>query len=369
MSGTDDLKELHELTKDNDESEVGMADTNDYAAPDPIVDPYDHDDEPGTLKENARLWAVVGDAFFPADPTVNRLTAGQYSIEYSHNRGIYFAPKPVNLDDLLVLPDSASEEIVNNIEQFWGRESVFRKLGFLWKRGVLLYGPAGSGKTSTLQLVIKNVIDRDGIAVFVKDPRITAQGLEMLRRIEPVRPVIVLIEDIDALQQMHGEADLLAMLDGDLQIDNVVFIATTNYPEKLDKRLVNRPSRFDIVRKIGMPTAEARAVYLNERNDRITDTDELLEWVDATDGFSIAHLKELIVSVEALGQGFDDTIERLRIMIDSPPDSSEDDVKKTIGFSGTRKKKQQTDQAEVATADVHDETSEQLKASDDSEKS
>ena len=52
-------------------------------------------------------------------------------------------------------------------------------------------------------------------------------------------------------------------------------------------------------------------------------------------------------------------------MIDTPPDSAEDDVKKTIGFSG--KKKQRTDRAEVATADVHE--SEHLEASNDSEKS
>ena len=287
-----------------------------------MQDPYDYDDEPGTLKENARLWAKVGDAYFPADQTVDKLKAGQYSIEYSHNRGIYFAPKPINLDDLLVLPDSASEEIIRDIEKFWTKEETFRKLGFLWKRGVLLFGPAGSGKTSTIQLIIKDIIDRGGIAVYVKEPKLTASGLEMLRKIEPTRPVIVVVEDIDALQQMHGEADLLAMLDGDLQIDNVVFIATTNYPEKLDKRLVNRPSRFDIVRKIGMPSDEARAIYLADRNPRLLEnSEEFEEWIELTDGFSIAHLKELIVSVEALNADFHQTIDRLRVMIDKQPSS------------------------------------------------
>ena len=147
------------------------------------------------------------------------------------------------------------------------------------------------------------------------------------------------MEDLDAIQQTYGEADMLALLDGDLQIDNVVFIATTNYPEKLDKRMVNRPSRFDIVRKISMPTPEARTVYLKARNPRIAKTDELLDWVDATNEFSIAHLKELIVSVEALGQGFDQTIERLRVMIDKQPSSTDDDKKTEIGFmAGTEKK-------------------------------
>ena len=340
MNDKDDLQELKEIVGDNDGDHVVEQDYRDFDTPNPVQDPYDYDDEPGTLKENARLWAKVGDAYFPADQTVDKLIAGQYSIEYSHNRGIYFAPKPINLDDLLILPDSASEEIINNIKQFWNKEETFRKLGFLWKRGILLFGPAGSGKTSTIQLIIKDIIQRGGIAVYVKEPKLTASGLEMLRKIEPTRPIIVVIEDIDALQQMHGEAELLAMLDGDLQIDNVVFIATTNYPEKLDKRIVNRPSRFDIVRKVGMPSDEARAIYLADRNPRLLENEKEFEkWIAETDGFSIAHLKELIVSVEALSADFHDTVERLRVMIDKQPSSDDDSPKNPMGFTGGGSKK------------------------------
>lgn len=343
MTDHKDLQELKELTKDNDSVDVGEQDDNNYDTPN-ALDDYDHYDdydtnEEGTLKENARKWAKVGDAYFPSDETADKLPAGQFHIEYSHQRGIYFSRKPINLDELLILPDSASEEIIENIEYFWQREELFRELGYLWKRGVLLFGPAGSGKTSTLQIIAKKIIDRGGLAVYVKEPKLTAQGLELLRRIEPDRPIIVMVEDIDAIQQAYGEADMLAMLDGDLQIDNVVFIATTNYPEKLDKRLINRPSRFDIVRKIGMPSPEAREVYLAARNKRLNSApDEMEMWVVATEGFSIAHLKELIVSVEALGQDFEVTIDRLTLMIDQTVSSTDDDKKKPIGFMNTEKK-------------------------------
>lgn len=348
----DDLEELRKLTEENDNTDTEEESGQDFSTPDPL-DSYDDYDEygndEGTLKENARLWAKVGDAYFPSDETVNKIPPGQYHIEYSHNRGIYYSKKPVNLDELLILPDSASEEIIDNIEYFWTREKTFRELGYLWKRGVLLFGPAGSGKTSTLQIIAQKIIDRGGIAVYVKEPKLTAQGLELLRRIEPNRPIIVMVEDIDAIQHAHGEADLLAMLDGDLQIDNVVFIATTNYPEKLDKRLVNRPSRFDIVRKIGMPSAEARAVYLAARNSRLAALDDEMDaWVDATDGMSIAHIKELIVSVEALGQDFQVTIDRLNIMNDQKISSEDDDKKKPIGFTAGVEKKHRSDRAEVA---------------------
>jgi len=344
---SEDLEELRKLTEENDNTDTGEASGQNFSTPDPVdeYDEYDeYDNDEGTLKENARLWAKVGDAYFPSDETVNKIPPGQYHIEYSHNRGIYFSRKPVNLDELLILPDSASEEIIDNIEYFWSRESTFRQLGYLWKRGVLLFGPAGSGKTSTLQIIAKKIVERGGIAVYVKEPKLTAQGLELLRRIEPDRPIIVMVEDIDAIQQSHGEADMLAMLDGDLQIDNVVFIATTNYPEKLDKRLVNRPSRFDIVRKIGMPSSEARAVYLAARNKRLVGLpDEMGMWVEETDGFSIAHLKELIVSVEALGQNFHDTIERLSIMMDQTISSEDDDKKQAIGFTASVGKKQRAE--------------------------
>lgn len=337
----EDLKELKEFVKDNTDTEVGVKSTHQYKTPE-ATENYDCEtDASVVLKENARKWAKVGDAYFPSDETVDKLDPGQYHIEYSHNRGIYFSKKPINLDDLLILPDSASEEIIENIEYFWEREEIFRELGYLWKRGVLLFGPAGSGKTSTLQLISQKIIERGGIAVYVKEPRLTAQGLELLRRIEPTRPIIVMVEDIDAIQQAHGEADLLAMLDGDLQIDNVVFIATTNYPEKLDKRLVNRPSRFDIVRKIGMPSAEARRVYFLARNKRLgspENSEELDKWIAATDGFSIAHIKEVIVSVEALGQDFDSTISRLEIMMEQKISSEDDEVKEGIGFTAKRKR-------------------------------
>ena len=77
-------------------------------------------------------------------------------------------------------------------------------------------------------------------------------------------------------------------MDGELQIDNVLFVATTNYPEKLDRRLVCRPSRFDIIRKVGMPTASAREVYLQTKNKRLcSDSAELADWVKQTEGFYV----------------------------------------------------------------------------------
>jgi hypothetical protein len=82
--------------------------------------------------------------------------------------------------------------------------------------------------------------------------------LQMLRAVEPERQVVGILEDVDALIERYGESEYLSLLDGEAQVDNVVYVATTNYPERLDARIVDRPSRFDTIRYIGMPSAGAR---------------------------------------------------------------------------------------------------------------
>jgi len=130
----------------------------------------------------------------------------------------------------------------------------------------------------------------------------------------------------------HGESGLLALLDGEPQIDNVVFVATTNYPENLDKRMKNRPSRFDYVRRIGMPSNAARQKFIEHKNPRLaTNPEELEQWVRETKGFSVAHLKELIVSVEIFGSNFDESLKRLKDMMEVDITSEHNENKK-FGF-------------------------------------
>ena len=164
---------------------------------------------------NAKMWAVLSGSYFPCEESVRQLEAAQYTIEMSQDRGVFFAKKDVNLDDLLVLPDSATETVLQEIEEFWSREEIYRKYRYLWKRGILLWGPPGSGKTTTVQLISKRIVERDGIAVYVSNPKIAAIGLKYLRKIEPKRPVVVMLEDLDTIVQNH-EHEILALLDGEL---------------------------------------------------------------------------------------------------------------------------------------------------------
>ena len=128
-------------------------------------------------------WATNGTSYYPSAKTTDQLPPGCYCI-FDGPNGIFFNINPINVDDLIIIPDSKTQQIVDDIKQFWQKEQMFRSLGFLWKRGILLHGPAGSGKTSTIQLLIKQLIKLNGICIHANDPDTTIKGLKLLRSIQ-----------------------------------------------------------------------------------------------------------------------------------------------------------------------------------------
>ena len=145
--------------------------------------------------------------------------------------------------------------------------------------------------------------------------------------------MICVLEDFDALVERYGENLFLAILDGEAQVDNVIFVATTNYPERLDKRFVDRPSRFDTIMYVGMPSAEARRVYFAAKDPILAaDPAEMATWVRKSAGFSVAHLKEMIVGVRCLGQSLDQVVTRLEEMHERKPTSDDTPDRQATGF-------------------------------------
>lgn len=234
-------------------------------------------------------------------------------------------------DNLLRLPDPICDMLLSEFVLFWNKSQLMAERGLTVKRGLLLYGPPGSGKTSAVQLMAHHMIrEMGGVVILVDYAPIAAAALQLLRQLEPGRPVILLYEDIDAIVERHGESGLLALLDGELQVGNVVNVATTNYPERLDPRFTDRPGRFDRITLVGMPEAPARRAYFEAKAPDVAEP-RRERWVIASEGWSIAHLRELVVAHLVLGEDDETVIERLTGMREQLP-KSEDARFSTFGF-------------------------------------
>src|SRR5277367_1200002 len=115
----------------------------------------------------ARCWAQSGDAYWPVSEVVNELPAGAYRCRDS-NRGPYLEKMPIEIDSLLALPDGAVDILMAEFKKFWTLKQNFSQRGFTFKRGMMLWGPPGSGKTSAIwQMTQELVKTHGGIVLFV----------------------------------------------------------------------------------------------------------------------------------------------------------------------------------------------------------
>lgn len=278
--------------------------------------------------KSTRNWAISDNLYFEIKSVAKKIPAGLYSVTET-NRGKALQQLPVNTDELIIPIDNTITSIIDEFKLFWERKPFFSKRGLLHKRGFLLYGPAGSGKTCLIRLLSKELINSlNGVIIKVDHPGLAIEGISIFRRVEPDRPLILLMEDLDSLVEMYGESAFLSLLDGEDQFENIVAIATTNYPERLDSRLVNRPSRFDKIILIDMPNDDYRRQFIKNREPEMEE-EELNKWVAASDRFSLAHLKEMIVAIKCLNQPFDEVVKRLSRMKQKPKSKGET----SIGFT------------------------------------
>lgn len=174
-----------------------------------------------------------------------------------------------------------------------------------------------SGKSCTIKLVCRKLVKEHQGTVFYASghPGLLTSFLSGFAAVEPNRKCLVIFEDIDALVSNYGEAAYLEILDSAKTIDNVLFIATTNYPERLDARIYNRPGRFSHVIKIGLPEEATRAAYLKAVLKNHRDVDYI---VANTKDFTIDHLSALINAVYREKKDLVSEIARLRKLFKMP---------------------------------------------------
>lgn len=286
------------------------------------------------VKQNTSFiqYSRMGDNYIPCGRTAERLKSGSYKIMRTDSGLPIFEPSPIKSDSWLTFRDSLIADVTSEIKTFWNSRQNFLDYGFMQRRGYIFYGPMGSGKSVLLKQLIHSLIEMDGI-VFICDnsPDTVQNGLKFFSQIEPTRNIICIFEDIDAIIDRYGESDLLSLLDGEDSVDNVLNLATTNYPEKLDRRIIARPRRFDRVIKIGYPERDMRQFYFEQKLN--ISKKEVTKWVDATENFTFAALSELVISVKCLGNDFDSSVKKLSDLLGTKVSSDDYRIGGRVGFN------------------------------------
>jgi predicted AAA+ superfamily ATPase len=264
-------------------------------------------------------WGTLQDEeFVPSFKSVDQVPSGIYELQYNRNVSqITLKKQPFKTDELYQLPSYEIQDILKDIQDFWDRRDKYREYNFVHKRGILMYGEPGCGKSGIIQLIAKQLIENNGIIINIKDQDDVDFFIDFIatfRKIEPNRPLIVLLEDLDSIagESNYSTSKLLNILDGVKQIEDVVYIATTNYPEKLQERITNRPSRFDRRYKVELPNEEIREAYIRHKlkEDDLQKVD-IQEWVKRTEGMSLSHLKEVVISTIVMGREFEEVMDNL----------------------------------------------------------
>ncbi|MFO0966827.1 MAG: ATP-binding protein [Gemmataceae bacterium] len=282
-------------------------------------------------------WKVAQAGVFEAcGTTAAKLPPAAYTCALEQFGQIQFHRRDLQVDDLIDFEGSLPGKILDEIESFWTLGERFHQHGFLHRRGYLLYGPQGSGKSSVVHQVVHRIVKKGHVAVFCEHPGLLTRGMELFRKVEPDRPVVCVFEDIDAILEMHGDSELLAWLDGSHQINKVINVATTNYPERLDRRIVSRPRRFDRILKIEAPTGPMRQTFLAKKLPSLAANGELKRWVELSEGLSFAALAELVISVVCLGNKLEETVILLRQLEEHSPSSKEFGKPGSMGFAARR---------------------------------
>jgi SpoVK/Ycf46/Vps4 family AAA+-type ATPase len=276
-------------------------------------------------------WFKGKRGFFGRKVYVDRVPPGKYEVWWTD---AYNGLKPrTRSEDSFQTVTGSCLAAYKEFQKFWTVRPKFEELGLSFKRGFFLWGPPGTGKTTIISRMADYVItELDGL-VFYANSHLEDE-LSVFKKASLSHgsaPVLVIMEEFEeSLQRMGSEKAILAYLDGEDQFNNVVFLATSNYPEKANQRFFNRPSRFDTILFVGPPERGFKYNYVYSKLK-----DEMIAHyiADNSPDFTIAHLKEVIVCYHCLGMSVDEALEKITKMKDEAPDSDNaPNNKRKFGF-------------------------------------
>ncbi|MEP1939473.1 MAG: AAA family ATPase [Balneola sp.] len=163
------------------------------------------------------------------------LSTGYFPLQH-HNKGLKFA-----YDDIV--------SFLNN-KDFYDESD----LGF--KRSILLYGTWGVGKSRFLDWISKEIIrELDAITIRLNSvpeiERLNTDGSMIINQLSKNRLIVFIVEEMSQIADFHsGKVALLHLLDNPLLRDNILFLSTTNNPERIPANIIARYQRMDQVIEI-----------------------------------------------------------------------------------------------------------------------
>jgi transitional endoplasmic reticulum ATPase len=203
--------------------------------------------------------------------------------------------------------DSEIQQVREMIELPLKHPEVFQQLGIDAPQGVLLHGPPGTGKTLLAKAVAN---EADATFLSINGPEIMSkyygesekQLREKFEEAQDESPAIIFIDEIDAIASKRSDAggeverrvvaQLLSLMDGLEERENVIVIAATNRVDAVDQAL-RRGGRFDREIEIGVPNRQGRKeiMQIHTRNMPLTDNVDLDEIANKTHGYVGADLE------------------------------------------------------------------------------
>lgn len=205
--------------------------------------------------------------------------------------------------DDIILPDKVIKEIKTNVDNLFSNINKYKDIGIKFKRGIILQGVPGTGKTMIGKILCQTT-NCSFIWVTTRFLSRSSDVAQVCKLARSLSPTILFLEDIDLYGSSRNVTDnrgilgeLMNQLDGLIENEYVVVIATTNNVEHVENALRNRPGRFDRIIEIPKPRPKERRkllkLYTKDYNVSKVDFDRI---VTHSKGFTGAHMRELVTA-------------------------------------------------------------------------